>query len=294
MNLPVHGEGFSEFSDRMWVHIDQKAVVVDKLIIDLRFNNGGNGLIALPFINEIIKRDYVNRNGSLFVVSGKRTYSAASIFMYELAVHTQAIFVGEPDGCGSDLFSNSSLAGNLPNSGFPLWIPRLRFTSRWPLNNPEYFMPHIPAPFSSHDYFNGNDPAMDLILDDPDFRSVAEFAADEGAQAALAHYRELHEKFEGLGWWNVLDPEVLEVSINREGYALMSTGDLERAFQVFTLNTLLFPSCSNVWDSLGECSYSMKQFDFALEYYQRSIELNPDSEGGKQMIERIRAEQMRE
>ena len=212
--------------------------------------------------------------------------------MYELAVHTQAIFVGEPDGCGSDLFSNSSLAGNLPNSGFPLWIPRLRFTSRWPLNNPEYFMPHIPAPFSSHDYFNGNDPAMDLILDEPDFRSVAEFAADEGAQAALAHYRELHEKFEGLGWWKVLDPEVLEDSINREGYALMSTGHLEQAFQVLTLNTMLFPSSSNVWDSLGECSYSMKQFDLSLEYYRRSIELNPDNEGGKQMIERIREVQM--
>jgi tetratricopeptide (TPR) repeat protein len=294
MDQPDHDETFSQFSARMWDYIDRNAGDIDKLIIDLRFDNGGNALVVLPFINEIMKRDYINREGGLFVISGKRTYSAASIFMYELAVHTQAIVVGEPDGCGSDLFSNSRLAGNLPNSGFPLWIPRLWFTSRWPVDNPEYFMPRFPAPFSSHDYFNGSDPAMSLILGEPDFRSVAEFAADEGAQAALAHYRELKEKYEGLEWWKVLDPEILEESINREGYALMSTGDLERAFQVLTLNTMLFPSSSNVWDSLGECSYSMKQLDLSLEYYRRSIELNPDNEGGKQMIERIKEEQMME
>ena len=201
MNQPDSDETFAQFSARMWDYIDRNTRDVDKLIIDLRFNNGGNGLIALPFINEIIERDYINRDGSLFVVSGKRTYSAASIFMYELAVHAQAIFVGEPDGCGSDLFSNSSLAGNLPNSGFPLWIPRLQFTSRWPIDNPDYFMLHLPAPFSSHDYFNGNDPAMDLILADPDLRSLAEFAADEGAQAARAHYRKLNEKYKGVEWW---------------------------------------------------------------------------------------------
>ena len=87
-------------------------------------------------------------------------------------------------------------------------------------------MPRFPAPFSSHDYFNGNDPAMDLILGEPDLRSVAEFAADEGAQAALAHYRELVEKYKALEWWKVLDPGILEWSMNRDGYAHMSTGDL--------------------------------------------------------------------
>jgi hypothetical protein len=292
MDQPDHDETFSQFSARMWDYIDRNAGDIGKLIIDLRFDNGGNGLVVLPFLDEIIRRDYINREGGLFVLSGKRTYSAASIFMYELAVHTHAIFVGEPDGCGSDLFSNSRLAGNLPNSGFPLWIPRLQFTSRWPVDNPEYFMPRFPAPFSSHDYFSGSDPAMDLILGEPDLRSVAEFAADEGAQAALAHYRELVEKYKALEWWKVLDPGILERSINREGYALMSTGDLERAFQVFTLNTMLFPRSFNVWDSLGECNYRMKQFDLSLEHYQRSIELNPDNEGGKQMIERIKEEQM--
>lgn len=291
MNQPNHDENFAQFSARMWKYIDQNAKNINKFVIDLRYNNGGNGAIILPFLNQIIKRDYINKEGSLFVISGKKTYSAASVFMNELAVHTQAIFVGEPDACGSDLFSNSRLAGNLPHSGFPLWVPKLHFTSRWPVNNPEYFKPHFPAPFSSRDYFAGMDPAMDLVLNGFDFGSVAEFAADEGAETALKYYQLLKEKNKGSDWWKVFDSEFLEGSINRKGYALMQNGDLESAFQVLTLNTMLFPNSSNVWDSLGECSFNMKKFNLSLQYYEKSIELNPDNENGKQMIERIKEDQ---
>jgi tetratricopeptide (TPR) repeat protein len=290
MNQPNNEETFAQFSQRLWNYIDQNANDINKLIIDLRQNNGGNGLMILPFLNQIIKRDYINKEGSLYVLSGKRTHSAASIFMNELAVHTHAIFVGEPDACGADLFSNNSLACNLPNSGFPLWIASLEFTSRWPVNNSEYFMPHFPATFSSHDYFNGIDPAMDLILNG-DMRSVEEFASDEGAEAALAYCQQLKEKYGNFDWWTVFDPEILEGSINRKGYTLMQNGDLESAFQVFTLNTMLFPNSFNVWDSLGEYSYNMKKFNLSLQYYKKSIELNPDNENGKQMIERIKGEQ---
>jgi len=258
INQPNNDETFAQFSARMWDYVDQNSESIDKLIIDLRYNDGGNGLIILPFLNQIIKRDYINKEGSLFVISGKKTHSAASIFMNELAVHTNAFFVGEPDACGADLFSDSRSAGNLPNSGFPLWIASLQFTRRFPVNNAEYFMPHFPAPFSSHDYFTGIDPAMDLILNG-DLRSVAEFAADEGAEAALIYYQQLKEKYKDFDWWTVLDPEILESSINRRGYASMQNGDLESAFQVFTLNTMLFPDSFNVWDSLGECYYNIKK-----------------------------------
>jgi len=285
-NQPNNDETFVQFSARMWDYIDQNSERIDKLIVDLRQNNGGNGLMILPFLNQIIKRDYINKEGSIFVISGNRTHSAASIFMYELAVHTHAIFVGEPDACGADLFSDNRPAGNLPNSRFPLWIASLQFTRRFPVNNSEYIMPHFPAPFSSHDYFTGNDPAMDLILKG-DIRSVAEFAADEGAEAALKYYQQLKEKYKDFAWWTAFDLGILERSINGKGYDLMRDGDLGSAFQVFTLNTILFPNSSNVWDSLGECCYNMKKYKRSLQHYKKSIELDPDNENGKQMIERI-------
>jgi len=289
MNQPDQDESFARFSARMWNYIDQNAEHISKFIIDLRYNNGGNGTLILPFLNQIIKRDSINKEGGLYVISGKKTYSAASIFMYELAVHTRALFVGEPDACGADLFSNSGHAGNLPNSGFPLWIASQRYTNRWPFSNSEYFVPHFPAAFSSHDYFNGVDPAVDLILSG-DLRSVAEFAADEGAEAAVVYYQQLKKKYKEYEWWTVLEPGILEDSVNDKGYVLMQNGELERAFQVFTLNTMLFPNSFNVWDSLGECGYNMKKLDLSLQYYKKSLELNPDNEKGKHMIERIMRE----
>jgi tetratricopeptide (TPR) repeat protein len=59
----------------------------------------------------------------------------------------------------------------------------------------------------------------------------------------------------------------------------------------YALNTMLFPNSFNVWNSLGEFSYNMKKFNLSLQYYKKSIELNPDNENGKQMIERIKGEQ---
>jgi hypothetical protein len=286
MNQPDRGENFAQFSTRMWDYVDRNARDIGKFIIDLRYNNGGNGTLILPFLNQLIKRDFINKEGALYVISGGTTYSAASIFMSELAVHTKARFVGEPDGCGSDLFSDSRFAGNLPNSGFPLWIASLQFTNRWPIGQSEYFIPHFPAAFSSQDYFQGKDPVLDLIVSE-DLRSVAEFAADEGADAAVVHYQRLKEKFRGFEWWTALDPPILEGSNNDKGYALMQNGEMEKAYQVFVLNTLLFPKSFNVWDSLGECCYGLKKFDLSLEYYKKSLELNADNENGKKMMERI-------
>ena len=290
INQPDLEENFAKFSTRMWDYVDKDARDIGKFIIDLRYNNGGNGTLILPFLNQLIKRDFINTDGVLYVILGRTTYSAASIFLYELAVHTKAKFIGEPDGCGSDLFSDSRFAGNLPNSCFPLWIASLEFTNRWPIGQSEYFIPHFPAAFSSHDYFRGKDPALDLIMSE-DLRSVAEFAADEGAEAAVVHYQMLKEKYKGYEWWTVLDPPILEDSNNDKGYALMQNGEMEKAYHVFVLNTLLFPSSSNVWDSLGECCYNMKKLDLSLENYKKSLELNPDNENAKQMMERIKKEQ---
>jgi tetratricopeptide (TPR) repeat protein len=286
MNQPDQEESFARFSARMWDYADRNAQDISKFIIDLRYNNGGNGMLILPFLNQIIKRDFLNKEGSLFVISGRKTYSAASLFLYELAVHTRATFVGEPDGCGADLFSDSRHVGNLPHSGFPLWIASLQFTNRWPIGQSEYFMPDFPAAFSSHDYFQGKDPALDLILNE-DLRSGAEFAADEGPEAAVFHYQRLKEKYKGYDWWTVLEPGVLEDGNNATGYALMEKGDWDRAHRVFLLNTMLFPNSFNVWDSLGECCYKMEKPDLSLQYYKKSLDLNSDNQNAGQMLERI-------
>jgi pentatricopeptide repeat protein len=62
---------------------------------------------------------------------------------------------------------------------------------------------------------------------------------------------------------------------------------MKNALLVFRLNTRLSPCDFNAWDSLAECYFNMGQLDEAERYYGKSLELKPENENGKQMLEKI-------
>ena len=285
---PGAEETLAQFMGRMWSYVDDHADAVDKLIIDLRYNDGGNARRIIPFVNEIIKRDRINRRGGLFVLVGKRTYSAAVIFLEELVVHTNAIVLGEPPACPFNFFSDAVSRGRLPSSGFELMVASRQIDNAW---SPDtvYYAPDVPAPFSSRDYFGGRDPALEIALHG-DARTILDIASDDGADAALAHYARQRQAYADLPWWRGWDARTLESQINQRGYALMGDGRTGPAFELFRLNTLLFPESSNVWDSLGEVCYLRGEYARSLEYFRRSVALNPANENGRRWIERINRE----
>ena len=162
---------------------------IQKLIIDVRYNDGGNGRTMIPFINEIIKRDRFCNGENLYVLVGNRTYSASVIFMTELAVHTDVIFVGSPPSSPFNFFSDMLRYENLPNSGAGLGIASRQIDNAWS-SQTIYFSPDIPAPFSSKDYFSGKDPALEMALKG-NFLSVAEYTAINGAEKGKQYLQEL-------------------------------------------------------------------------------------------------------
>ena len=285
---PGNRETLARFMDRLWAYVDEHQTEVDKLIIDLRYNDGGNARRIIPFVNEILRHDSLNRRGRLFVLVGKRTYSAAVIFLTELVVHTNAIVLGDPPACPFNFFSDAVSRGHLPNSGFELMVASRQIDNAW---SPDtvYYPPDIPAPFSSQDYFDGRDPALELALHG-DTRTLSEIAAEEGADAALAHFVRQREEYADLSWWRGWDRTALERQVNERGYALMGAGDLASAFEVFKLNTLVFPESSNVWDSLGEILYHLGEYERSLASYRKSVALDPQNENGRRWIERIERE----
>jgi C-terminal processing protease CtpA/Prc len=66
----------------------------DKLIIDLRDNGGGRISMLNPFIEQL-GRSSLNRKGHIYVLIGRRTFSAAILATAELKRRTYAITVGE-------------------------------------------------------------------------------------------------------------------------------------------------------------------------------------------------------
>jgi pentatricopeptide repeat protein len=82
----------------------------------------------------------------------------------------------------------------------------------------------------------------------------------------------------------------LEADINQLGYRFMNQELMPEAIAVFKLNVEFFPESWNVYDSLAEACVKSGDTDKAIKLYNKSLELNPDNENGKQMLARIKSQ----
>ncbi len=66
-----------------------------------------------------------------------------------------------------------------------------------------------------------------------------------------------------------------EGDINAYGYQLMGAGTLDKAIEVFMLNTSRFPNSPNAWDSMGEAYFTKGDRKNAIASFKKSLSLNP-------------------
>lgn len=295
-NLVIHqqDETFDEFYKRMFDYIDNNSKGIDKFILDLRFNNGGNGLMVLPFMNEIIKRDRLNRLGHFYTLIGRRSFSAAVLLVAELMLHTQTLLVGEPTGAAQNMFSDMVNCGTLPNSGTALLVSSEYFNIAWPGNKTHSIPPHYPAVFSSQDFFSGKDPALEAIHANK-AKAVEMVLNEEGPKMALNFFNKMNQNW-GVhtNEWGIT-PFTFPISakyhgeskVSRLGYDFMNQNKMEEARAAFELNVKLFPKSFNAWASYAE--YFMKSGDnsSAIKYCRKSLELNPDNKNAIEMLKRL-------
>jgi hypothetical protein len=88
-----------------------------RLIIDMRLNGGGNFDLGRQFLLPALqKRPAINRRGSLYVITGPGTFSAAMVNALDLRSGANAVLVGEPTGARPNSYSEHGEM-RLPNSG---------------------------------------------------------------------------------------------------------------------------------------------------------------------------------
>ena len=68
-------------------------------------------------------------------------------------------------------------------------------------------------------------------------------------------------------------------------YAATFPGHDTAALEVLKLNSLFFPESFNTWDSYGEALAKTGRKTQAIYMYKRSLQLNPENEGGKKALE---------
>lgn len=106
---------------------------------------------------------------------------------------------------------------------------------------------------------------------------------EDGIEATIAAYGDLRNRFYGRGSY-----DFGEGSLNAFGYELLEAGDIHDAIAVFRLNTEQFPESANAWDSLAEGYLRAGDGERAVEYYEKSLELDPDNRNAKEKLREIR------
>lgn len=136
---------------------------VQHLILDLRHNHGGNGSILPPMLKTIINFEVMNPDGNVFVLMGRETFSAAQNLLTDITKYTNAILVGEPSGSKPNHIGEAGWF-KLPYSGLMGLVSTQFHQTSKAEDHRKWIAPHIPVNVSSTDYFNGNDKALNIIM----------------------------------------------------------------------------------------------------------------------------------
>lgn len=152
-------ETLAAFTERFFALLDETGP--QRLILDLRLNKGGNTTLEWPFLHRLIAHP-LNARGRLFVVIGRRTFSAAQNFGTYLDFHTEAIFVGEPTG-SAPTFIGESVEFALPWSKTRVNISDLRWQSGWPQDRRPWIPPDIYTRPTFAAWRAGRDAALEAI-----------------------------------------------------------------------------------------------------------------------------------
>lgn len=79
--------------------------------------------------------------------------------------------------------------------------------------------------------------------------------------------------------------------LNRLGYRLLDAGEIDRAIQVFSMNTGLFPRDANVYDSLAEAFVRRGDRESAVRFYRKALEIDPKLGSAKAALARLLRQQ---
>ncbi|MEL6255925.1 MAG: alpha/beta hydrolase-fold protein [Bacteroidota bacterium] len=124
---------------------------------------------------------------------------------------------------------------------------------------------------------------LEKIFKDWYSADVVELYQSGGMEALEKHYNVISEK---LGYKWVID----EGRMNTLGYQLMGRGKLVEAKEVFAKNIEEHPKSFNTYDSMAEAYMSNKENDKAIDFYKKSLAINPGNANGVAMLKKLGVE----
>ncbi|MEW6734041.1 MAG: tetratricopeptide repeat protein [Acidobacteriota bacterium] len=264
-------ETLAEFCERVFKFVETNSV--ERFILDLRLNRGGDGTLILPLIVGLIKANKIDQPGRFFTIIGRSTWSAAQFILNELEKYTKVIFVGEPSGSRGNHFGDSRKI-ILPNSGLTVRVSIYYWQGWHPLDTRPWTAPQLAAEMTSEDYRSNNDPAMRLILahkyQKPIAERIAEALAKNDPMLAVKIFKEFQD-----------DPVNVYANVENEllilGYQQLKANQTDMAILILKLNAEAYPQSANAFAALGDAYLKNGNRELAITNYEKSLALNPQN-----------------
>jgi Tetratricopeptide repeat/Peptidase family S41 len=274
-------ESLADFSNRMLAFVE--ANDVEKLVLDLRLNRGGNGSRLRPLVVGLIKSK-LNRPGRLFTLMGRSTWSAAQFLLNRMEKYTDVIFVGEPSGSKGNDYGDSRRI-TLPNSQLTVRVS-VYYWQEWdPWDVRPWTAPHVTAELSSEEYRAGGDPALKAALAYAPRKSLAqildEALTEGGAELALKRFREFKA-----------DPSnkfaETEQPLLGAGQRMLNEKKPEQSLLLFKLAAEESPHSPQAHFATGYAHSLVGNKEQALKSLEKALELEPKHYEASEMLRQLK------
>jgi tetratricopeptide (TPR) repeat protein len=265
-NLP--DDPMADFAERALDEVD--ALRPRSLIVDIRYNFGGDGSKVPGFIHAFIRRGDAPSWQNLYVLTGRRTFSAGIMLIAAFVDHTQATLIGEPAGGALDHYGDAT-AIQLDEIGATLSVSTLFHQLQDQGQRYDIMPVDVAAPFSFADWSAGRDPAIDPILAGEEMRSVPLIALAETGAAARrifdARNRGPHKE------WTALR----EFDLIRAIWRLYDQNRRADALELARVMVELRPNSARAQSLLGDNLIETGQRDQGLAAYREALRLDPNN-----------------
>jgi tetratricopeptide (TPR) repeat protein len=278
-------ENIPAFYDRVFDFIEKNDV--ERLVLDVRLNGGGNNYKNKDVVTRIIESKKINKVGNLFVIIGRRTFSACQNLVNELDNYTNAVFIGEPTGENVNFYGDNQRV-DLPNSQIPVYLSFAWWQDKPQWEGAEWTAPHLALEMSFEDYKTNRDPILEASLSFSD----SGYIIDPMQYMTDLYMAGENEKLQSEAIRMINDPTYrffdFEGELNKTGYNILGRGQHEEAVAIFSFVTQLFPNSANAWDSLAEGHLKAGQKEKAIEYYNKAISMDPHGPTGRNAREMLK------
>jgi hypothetical protein len=152
--------GTTELAEQVQVAVD--AGRVDRLLIDLRHNSGGDNTTYGPMLD--LLEHAQERDVPTYLATSRSTFSAAGNFVAAAEALPGTVLVGEASGGSPNQFGDS-LALPLEHSGLVFRVAPEYVVSVDDADVRTTIEPDLPVALTAADYFGDRDPVLEAVVD---------------------------------------------------------------------------------------------------------------------------------